>query len=71
MTAPDAPQPRILRKVRVKTTGGDEVMEVAAFLALEPVKRNWFIVEKKVDFLDGEGKVMPLVEALKQLMRMQ
>ena len=59
----------VLQQVSVQKAGGHNLMSVEAFLALEAVERNRLILDRKVDFLDEGGKVMPLMEAVQQLMR--
>lgn len=59
----------VLTSVSVQKAGGHNLMSLAAFLALEPVERNALIIDKKVDFLDEEGNIIPVIQALQQLMR--
>jgi hypothetical protein len=58
-----------LHQVSVRLAGGHNLMSIDAFLALEARERNDLIIERRVEFVDEEGKVMALRDALQQLIQ--
>lgn len=59
----------VLTSVSVQKASGHNLMSLKEFLALEPVERNNLILDRKVDFLDELGNIIPVMEAIQQLMR--
>ena len=55
--------------VSIKKAGGYNLLSVPAFLALSSSERTKLILERKIEFLDAQGTVLPLLDAVRSITR--
>lgn len=56
-----------VHQVSVKKPGGYNLLSVDSFLALPSNERTKLILERKIEFLDAQGVVLPLLEAVRSI----
>lgn len=54
-------------QVSVKDTGGYKLLSVDEFLALPPQERTTLILGRKIDFLGPDGRVLPMLDAVRAI----
>jgi hypothetical protein len=51
----------------VKDTGGYKLLSVGEFLAMPAQERTTLILARKIDFLGPDGRVLPMLEAVRAI----
>jgi len=58
-----------VHQVAIKKASGFNLMSVKEFMSVAPSERTELILQKKVQFLNETGDVIPLQEAVRSIVR--
>jgi hypothetical protein len=56
-----------VHQVSIKHEGGYALMSVQEFLALPSIERTKLILARKVEFLGTDGRVLPMLDAVRAI----